>query len=178
MAQIWVADTEPNERLRLYTRGNAGEVFRHVMTALTGTLIGDSVRQAQTEAVVEMGVLRPHEVTGQSVGSGVFGGYLYLNGSALRLFGVRMLGMTTKDADDQVMGEVADLPPYRPAKGDRDLVATFRLSRYVSKLLRSQDLTALDRARHDARDWLSTMPDLATATDEQLLRWLDTFPPR
>ena len=178
MSQIWVADTEPNERLRLYTRGNAGEVFPHVMTALTGTLIGDSVRQAQTEAFVEMGVLRPHEVTGQSVGSGVFGGYLYLNGSALRLFGVRMLGMTTKDVDDQVMGEVADLPPYRPAKGDRDLIATFRLSRYVSKLLRSQDLTALDRARHDARDWLSAMPDLATATDEQLLRWLDTFPPR
>ena len=27
---LWVADTEPNERFTLYTRGNVGEVFPHV----------------------------------------------------------------------------------------------------------------------------------------------------
>ena len=37
------------------------------MTALTGTLIGDAVRQGQIEVFVEMGVLRPHEIVG-SVG--------------------------------------------------------------------------------------------------------------
>ncbi len=80
MARIWVADTEPNERFTLYTRGNVGEVFPHVMTALTGTLIGDAVRDGQAEVFVEMGVLRPHEVSGPSVGTGVFGGYLYMSG--------------------------------------------------------------------------------------------------
>ena len=90
----WVADSEPNERFTLYTRGNVGEVFPTAMTALTGTLIGDAVRQAQIDVFVEMGVLRPHEVVGPSVGTGVFGGYLYMSGSAMRLFGVRMPGMS------------------------------------------------------------------------------------
>ncbi len=178
MTQFWVADTEPNERFRLYTRGNTGEVFPNVMTALTGTLIGDAVREAQTEVFVEMGVLRPHEVSGPSVGTGVFGGYLYMSGSAMRLFGVRMPGMSANDADEQVLGEVGDLPPYRRAKGDRDLIATMRLSRYVLKLLRSPDLSSLDSARAEAQLWLSTMPDLLTAADADLLGWLDTYPPR
>src|SRR5215208_8403847 len=145
MAKIWVADTEPNDRFTLYTRGNVGEVFPRVMTALTGTLIGDAVRQGQIELFVEMGVLRPHEVTGPSVGTGVFGGYLYMSGSALRLFGVRMPGMSPRDADEQVMGEVTDVPPYHPARGDRNLLATLALSRYVLTLLRSPDLGPLER---------------------------------
>jgi hypothetical protein len=31
-------------------------------------------------------------MTGNPIGTGVFGGYLYMNGSAMRLFGVRMPG--------------------------------------------------------------------------------------
>ena len=82
MGPIWVADTEPNERFTLHTRGNVGEVFPHAMTPLTGTLIGPAVREGQIEVFLEMGVLRPHEVTGPSVGTGVFGGYLYMSASA------------------------------------------------------------------------------------------------
>ena len=99
--------------------------------------------------------------TGPSVGTGVFGGYLYMSGSAMRLFGVRMPGMSPGDADEQVMGEVTDVPPYRRAKGDRNLIATMTLSRYVLKLLRSPDLDPLKQARSDARAWLATMPDVA-----------------
>ena len=178
MTQIWVADTEPNERFTLYTRGNTGEVFPHVMTALTGTLIGDAVRQGQIDVFVEMGVLRPHEITGPSVGTGVFGGYLYMSGSAMRLFGVRMPGMSARDADEQVMGEVTDLPEYRRARGDRNLIASLAMSRFVLKLMRSTDLTALDRARADAKAWLATMPDPSSAADQELLTWLESYPPR
>jgi phosphohistidine swiveling domain-containing protein len=178
VTQIWVADTEPNERFTLYTRGNVGEVFPRVMTALTGTLIGDAVRDGQVEVFVEMGALRPHELKGPSVGTGVFGGYLYMSGSAMRLFGVRTPGMSVSDADEQVLGEVTGLPPYRRARGDRNLVASLELSRYLLKLLRSPDLTALERARDDAREWLSSMPDLEAASDGELLAWLGTFPPR
>lgn len=178
MAKIWVADTEPNERFTLYTRGNVGEVFPRVMTALTGTLIGDPVCQGQVELFVEMGVLRPHEVTGPSVGTGVFGGYLYMCGSAMRLFGVRMPGMSARDADTQVMGDIAGLPPYRRTKGDRNLIASLMLTRYLISMLRKPDLTSLDHARADARQWLTTMPDLSTAPEQQLLQWLDTYRPR
>ena len=178
MDRIWVADNEPNERFTLYTRGNVGEVFPHVMTALTGTLIGDAIQKGQVDLFVEMGVLRPDEVVGPSVGTGVFGGYLYMNGSAMRLFGVRMPGMSAGDADEQIMGSATDMPPYRRAKGDRSVRASLRLTRYLMKMMRSPDLQPLAQARADARTWLRTLPELNIASDEQLLDWLETYPPR
>ena len=178
MNAIWVADTEPNERFTLYTRGNVGEVFPHVITALTGTLIGDAIRQAQSDVFVEMGMLRAAEVVGPSVGTGVFGGYLYMSGSAMRLFGVRMPGMTWRDADEQVMGTVEGAPDYEASQGDRNLAASWAIVRHSTKLLRRPDLGFLATARTDAERWLATMPNLAEASDEELVRWLDDFPPR
>ncbi len=176
--RIWVADNEPNERFTLYTRGNVGEVFPHVMTALTGTLIGDAIHKGQVDLLVEMGVLRPDEVVGPSVGTGVFGGYLYMNGSAMRMFGVRMPGLSARDADEQVMGSATDMPPYRRAKGDRSVRASLRLTRHLLKMMRSPDLQPLATARLDARAWLTTLPELNDASDAQLLEWLETYPPR
>ena len=148
------------------------------MTALTGTLIGDAIQRGQVELFVEMGVLRPDEVVGPSVGTGVFGGYLYLNGSAMRLFGVRMPGMSASDADEQVMGATTGMPTYRQVKGDRSVRASIRLTRYLLKMMRSPDLQPLAQARIEARAWLTTMPDLDAASDDQLLDWLQTYPPR
>ncbi|MEO7397458.1 MAG: PEP-utilizing enzyme, partial [Ilumatobacteraceae bacterium] len=162
----------------LYTRGNVGEVFPHVMTALTGTLIGDAVRRGQVEVFVEMGVLRTDEVAGPSLGTGVFGGYLYMNGSVMRLFGTRMPGMTARDADEQVTGEITNVPPYKRSKGDRNVFASLQLARFALRLMRRPDLGPLDTARAEARAWLATMPDLRAAPDHELLHWLDTYPQR
>src|SRR5688500_6123681 len=109
--------------MTLYTRANVGEVFPHVLHALTATLIGPAVQQAQVEVMVELGALRPHEVTGPSSGTGVFGGYLYSNATAMRLFAVRMPGVDVSAADEQVFGTTV-LPPYVRSKGDRNLVAS------------------------------------------------------
>ena len=127
MSKIWVADTEPSERFPLYSRGNVGEVFPHAMTALTGTLIGDAVGRAQLQMVSETGALGRRERVG-AIGTGVFGGYLYVNHSMMRLFGRRTLGLSVDDIDEQVTGGVADLPPYRAAPGDRNLLASVRLA--------------------------------------------------
>ena len=177
-ALSWVADTEPNERFTLYSRGNVGEVFPHVISALTGTLIGDVVRRGQIDVFADMGVLRPHEAAGASVGTGVFAGYLYMNASTMRLFATRMPGMSISDADEQVLGNVADVPAHHRAKGDRNLFATMRLIRFSMTLMRRPDLRPLDIARADAVQWLATMPNLSTDGDDELLAWLRTFPPR
>jgi len=173
----WVADTEPNERLSLYSRGNTGEVFPHVITALTGTLIGDAVRQSQVDVFVGMGVVRAKELQGPSLSTGVFCGYLYMNASTMRLFGERMPGMTVKDIDAQVLGDTAS-PPHQRKQGDRNLLATLRLTRYAISLLRRPSLQPLATARTDAARWLATMPAVRASTDDELLGWLRTFPPR
>ena len=166
MAKIWVADTEPNERFTLYTRGNVGEVFPHVMTALTGTLIGDAVRQGQTEFLVEMGVLRPHEVTGPSVGTGVFGGYLYMSGSAMRLFGVRMPGMSPARRRRAGDGR-GHRPPAVPASQGRPQPARVTGAEPIRPAADAHARPGC--ARHSPqprrRTWLASMPDLRTASD-------------
>lgn len=179
VALTWVADSEPHDRFTLYTRGNTGEVFPNVITALTGTLIGESVRKAQVDLFLEVGVLRPHEVRGQSVGTGVFGGYLYGSGSCMRLFGERMPGMNATTGDEQVFGVVEEIPPYVRVKGDRNLLASLHVSLYTLGLLRRPELAPLDAARQDAQRWLATMPDLAEAPSAELLDWIrTTYPPR
>lgn len=178
MAKIWIADWEPHPRFSLYSRGNAGEVFPHVITPLTSSLIEDAVQTAQTEVMIETGALRPDEATEGGLTSGVFGGYLYLNASTVRLFGVRMPGMSWRDADEQVMGDVFDAPDYVPRPGDRNLRASLAILRHSITLFRRPDLSELDRDRASAKAWLLTMPDLASASDRELIEWLGEFPAR
>lgn len=173
-----MADDEPNERFRLYTRGNTGEVFPHVVTALTGTLIGAEVQAAQLDVFRQIGLLTKRDLGGPSLGTGVFGGYLYGSGSLARLFGVRTPGMTASSADEQVFGRVAGAPPYRRAKGDRNLSASIRVTAYLLKILRRPDLSDLDRDRAEAKTWLASLPPPSTASDEELLAFVATYPPR
>jgi len=178
MGQIWVADDVPSIRFPLYSRGNVGEVFPNVLTALTATLIGDAVASGQLASVAEMGVLRASEMEGPSVASGVFGGYLYQNASTMRLFGVRAPGMSVADVDQQVIGDVPGLPPYVRRPGDRDVLASGRIVRHMVRLVRRLDLAPLDLARADAQAWLATMPDVSDSSDADLIDWLNSFPPR
>ena len=176
--RIWVADMEPSERYPLYTRGNTGEVFPHVLSALGGTLMGDDVGRAQMEVFREIGFVTPRDLEGNSLGTGVFGGYLYGSGSLARIMGVRTPGMNAATSDEQLFGKVEGIPPYRKAKGDRNLLATARITRFLMKILRNPDLTPLDLARVDAQAWVDSMPGPAIATDDQLLAYVSEYPHR
>src|SRR4051812_47177170 len=98
MADMWIADDRPSERYRLYSRANAGEVMPDPASPLsTSYLFGhDSAGElGWRDAYVEYGSMtydefepdRPNTVA-------VLGGYLFLNMSTTRIFGVRMPGMT------------------------------------------------------------------------------------
>eukprot|EP01041_Mallomonas_annulata_P028423 gene28423-50275_t len=55
---------EPSTRYPLYTRGNVGEVFPNVLSALGGTLMGDDVGRAQMEVFQEIGFVRGRDLEG------------------------------------------------------------------------------------------------------------------
>jgi rifampicin phosphotransferase len=175
---IWVADDEPCARYPLFTRGNVGEVFPHVVSALTGTLIGDHVKRAQQRAFVDMGALLRRDIDGSVPFTGVFGGYLYANASVGRLAMSRMPGIDVASMDEQVFGAADDAPPYQRRKGDRSLVASLRLSLFGMRVLRRPDLSGLDEARRQAVGWMATLPPLATCSDEELLAFVGTYPRR
>ena len=177
-SNIWVADMEPSVRYPLYTRGNTGEVFPNVLSALGGTLMGDDVGRAQMEVFQEIGFVRRRDLDSIRLGTGVFGGYLYSSGSLARIMGVRTPGMNANTSDEMVFGTVDGLPPYRRAKGDRDLLATLKITRFLLRVLRDPDLAPLDVARADALAWVASVPDLATASDDELLGYVHAYPAR
>ena len=88
-----------------------------MITALTGTLIGDDVGRAQMEVFEEIGFVTRRDLEGIRLGTGVFGGYLYSSGSLARIMGVRTPGMNASTSDEQVFGTVEGLPPYRARSG-------------------------------------------------------------
>ena len=176
--KIWVADMEPSVRYPLYTRGNTGEVFPNVLSALGGTLMGDDVGRAQMEVFQEIGFVRRRDLDGIRLGTGVFGGYLYSSGSLARIMGVRTLGMNANTSDEMVFGTVDGIPPYRRAKGDRDLLATLKITRFLLKVLRDPDLAPLEVARADAVAWVASIPDLVTASDSDLVAFVHEYPAR
>jgi pyruvate,water dikinase len=174
----WPADTEPSERFPLYTRGNVGEVFPNVVSVLTGTLVGPAVNDAGLAMFRSTGLLTQRDLDGRPVGTGVFGGYLYGNASLFRLMGVRTPGMSVADADEQVSGDAGDMPPYEPRPGDKNLLVTVRLGAYLARVLRRPDLGELERHRAGAEAWCATLPPLHSASDDDLLRFVDSYPSR
>ncbi len=174
---IWFLDDAPSERYPIYSRGNVGEVFPRVLSPLGGSLIGNDVERAQLEAFREIGFATERDGNEMKL-TGVFGGYLYSNASFGRVMGVRTPGMTATTADEQVFGTVEGLPPYRPQPGDRSLRASVKVTRFLTSVLRQPDLTPLDQSRASARGWLTSSPDVETASDDELLAFARSYPPR
>ncbi len=171
----WIVEDEPTPRFPIWTRGNAGEVFPHVVTPLGGTIYADAPTRGHRRNFTEMGLFTDDEVRRYGiVASGIFGGYLYLNMSVFRLMGVRTPGMTAELADEQGLG-VSDAPRYRRQPGDRSLAASLRLSRWALSTMRRPDMRVVDAARDRADAWVASLPDTSSATDAELLALVPTF---
>lgn len=108
----WVGQ-DPSQRFPVYTRGNAGEVYPEVFTPLSFSVAAESAERAMRNAILTSGLVRPEELADvpitTAVGSGVFGGYAYLNLSIQRLASARMPGGKATDADVNYLG-VGDPP--------------------------------------------------------------------
>lgn len=175
--RLWVVDDQPSKRFPIYGRGNAGEIYPNVMTPMSGSLLAAAARDGQARALIEVGTVvgRDLDEPDAAVMSGVFGGYLYLNLSLARLMGVRAPGMSTADVDVQMFG-TSDAPPYARQRGDRSVLATLRLGRFMVRSIRGVDLARLDAERSDVETWLRGLPDLDSASDAELLGIVDATP--
>jgi phosphohistidine swiveling domain-containing protein len=176
--KIWIVDDEPSVRFPIYTRGNAGEVFPNVVTPLTGSLFAEASVTAQTALFLELGFIVPRDLeAGAAPLTGVFGGYLYLNLSIGRLAGARSPGLTPDAIDTQLYGTYG-APAYVRRPGDRSLIATARILRGLVRTLRRPDVGYVDVGMRDAVGWVAALPDIAAASDRELLDLVLTFPAR
>ena len=177
--QPWVIDRQPSRRFPVYTRGNSGEVFPNVMTPMTGSLIGDASADGQIRAMRDLGLVVDRDFAEPGAGgTGVFGGYLYGNLSLIRVVSERVPGMSADDADRQVAGLSEDAPAHVPQPADRSLTATSRACWVMGTRLLRPDISEIDDARSATDRWRTRLPDPTTQSDEALIEFVRSYPPR
>lgn len=166
----WVG-TDASQRFPIYTRGNAGEVYPLVYRPLSFSIAQQTGERAMRRAILRSGLVRPSELDGiplsTAIGSGVFGGYAYLNLSIQRLIAARVPGGSATDADASYLG-VGDPPPHVPLDGERNIRASLAGIRYIWKLSGSTEVPELDRDARDIEQYLASLDDPATASDASL----------
>jgi rifampicin phosphotransferase len=160
--------TQPSKRFPVYTRGNAGEVYPEVIWPLSFTMGFKSGIAAFEQAQLRAGVLREADVVGDETAlNGVFGGYAYLNLSAMRVLAVRSVGVSVDEVDRIFMGASSGTP-YVADKRDRSVRGSINSIRYGLTTLKIKALPDLDRDAKRVAAILASLPPVATATDDQL----------
>ncbi len=176
MGTRWIIEGRIDERWPVNTRGNVGEVFPEVITALGYHLGVVAAERAWRDAYRDLGIQSPGDFSSDDpVIIGLYGGYCYLNLSYLRMMGVRAPGSSAEAIDVAFFGE-GNPPPYVPRRGDRSLGSTLRILRTVLKALGTRELPEIVADSFQrAAAFEAKRPDL-DAPDGELLEYLHSFP--
>jgi rifampicin phosphotransferase len=166
-------ETEPSRIFPLYTRGNVGEVFPNVVSPLTASLFGATVRKVFVDTFAALGALTKSEHR-DAPASGFFSGYLYLNLSVGRVIGARTPGVKPSDVDVNMFGTYG-APVYKRRPGDRNIVATLSLMKNAIALIRTPPLRGFEQARLASDRFIAGLPGVHTATDDELVAAIGTF---
>ena len=174
VADRWITDWDINPRYPLFTRANAGEVLPDPCSPLGWTLAWTPPGMLlgwRDSAVLDYASVDEDEIseTHPEV-VGMFGGYLYINGTAVRLFGVRGPGLTPEAIDAVYFGDHPDKPPYQPEPWHENAAATARVGAWMGAVVGATDLPELRDDRALAAAERAGRPDLTLLTDSQLVQ--------
>jgi rifampicin phosphotransferase len=170
----WFTDGEPSVRYPIYTRANAGEVMPDPMSPMSCTLgILRSGELGWRDAYVRLGTCEYEEFEDDRPNTiGAFGGYLFLNMSMTRLYGVRCPGLTPEMVDFQYFGTMPGIPPYEDERRptDESPEHSVRLGRFISDYCFGRDdLPELRDDREAVEQFVAERPDLGSVSEAELL---------
>jgi phosphohistidine swiveling domain-containing protein len=171
MTERWITDSNTSERFPFYTRANSGEIAPLPMSPLGWRLCWAlGTNPGYVAGYVRWGSHTPDEFEGDNTPFACFGGYVYHNWSLVRLMGERSPGMSAQLLDDAFFGGQDGIPPYEPHPDDARPDLTDRVQATMDTLLGAERLPdELDEDRAKALANRAARPDLATATDAELV---------
>jgi rifampicin phosphotransferase len=179
MRDTWFLDWQTSERLPVYTRANAGEVLPDPASPLGWTLTWEpAIVMGWRDAQVSFGTFTDDEIPHERPPMvGLFGGRIYINASAARLFGVRAPGLSAEMIDFIYFGEHPDVPPYVPHPDDESPEATERLGAMLGWVMTTPDLPELREDRTEADAVRAGRPNLELLSDVELVERARSFVP-
>ena len=181
LPERWLTDTEPNRIYTLWSRGNAGEIYPDPISPLSGTSVFLTAGELGYQDAMVQGGTMDYEELDQGTANNImacFGGYLYLNMSISRLFGVRCPGMTPEMVDQQYYGELTGIPSYaseaRP--GDESPAHSERLGAWIGAFVFGrEDVPELLQQRAEVQRIIASRPPIEDQTEAQLSEHMHAF---
>ena len=178
---FWIADNPASEKYPCYTRANAGEVMPDPVSPLSATTgLAGAGEQGWRDAYVKIGAFDHDEFEGDRRNTiGVFGGYLYLNMSLTRIYGVRMPGLTPEIVDFQYFGDMPGITPYHAEARPTDESPRHGelLQGYLAELFAKDDFPELRADRDQTIRLVKARPNYEDLTDQELIDHARSFIP-
>lgn len=177
----WIGDTRLSSRFPVYTRGNTGEVAGQVTTPLKWTSTGGMFMEQQwRKALIDFGAFDAEDFRPDDLDiTALIHGYIYMNLSITRVFGVRMPGGSAELMDRAYLGASAGVTPYQPQPGDDAPEYTERIGAVVAEVLGTRSRPDLDEDAELAARLRAERPDFDGLSDQELIdrsrRILDEF---
>jgi len=167
----WIVDSTPSTRFPVYTRGNAGEVASKVTSPLQWTTIsGPPAEREWRRALVEFGAFDEDEFrSGEMDVEALFHGYIYLNLSVSRVFGVRMPGASPELMDRTYLGESRGVRPYEPHPDDDAPQFAERIAETVKAIFATESRDDLEDDARMAECLRRERPNLTDLSSQELV---------
>ena len=175
----WITDWDPSPRFPLYTRANAGEVLPDPCSPLCWTVAWEpGILMGWRDSQISAGTCEESEVDSRHPEVvGHFGGYLYINGSMARLFGVRGPGLGPEMIDATYFGTHPDVPPYVAEPWHESEENTAKLGAWMMGVMTADDLPILREDRDLATSARASRPNLTELDEAALVARLTSFTP-
>lgn len=166
----------------LYSRANVGEIFPNPISPLNASAgFQHNLEPGWRDAFVACGVWDDalYEKSGVPITVlPAFGSYLYINMSLMRLFGVRVPGMSPEAVDLQYFGDMPGIPSYESEQRDFDEAPEFEAKAgawLTEQVLGATGLPLYDKDREDLLEIRRNRPDMSTLTDQELRERITSF---
>ena len=170
----WILNDTPSKVFPLYSRANVGEVFPDPISPLNATTgFMSNLEPGWRAAFVACGVWGDdiYDDAVEHNPLACFGGYLFINMSLMRLFGVRVPGFSPEAVDQQYFGDMPGIPSYESEARPFDVSEEWSARAgawLVGEVLGGKDLASLDAERAEVRAEIAARPDLAALSSAAL----------
>ncbi|MGO3325443.1 PEP-utilizing enzyme [Gordonia sp. (in: high G+C Gram-positive bacteria)] len=178
----WPINDEVSQVFPLYSRANVGEIFPNPISPLNASAgFQHNLEPGWRDAFVACRVWDDDLYEKSGVPTTVlpaFGSYLYINMSLMRLFGVRVPGMSPEAVDLQYFGDMPGIPSYESERRDFDEDPAFEEKAgawLMDEVLGATGLPEYDKDREAVLEIRRQRPDLTTLTEQELRERITSF---
>ncbi|MFM7755319.1 MAG: hypothetical protein ACKO84_01025 [Actinomycetota bacterium] len=179
MDSRWITDRAPSKRWPHYTRANAGEVLPSAASPLGQQLCWENgILLGWRDGYVRGGNYTADEFTdGDPEVAGFFAGYFYINLSNVRMQGVRSPLLSVEQLDLAFFGDHPEVPPYEPHPLDERPDLVEGILAHLGWVMTTTSVPEIDAEKQMTIDLRRNRPDLARATDAELVARIRTLQP-